>query len=200
MLLSLLAKDFLFKEDKKMRNLRLNVRQIALMGMLVSLSMVFDAVFKFYQLANGGSINLAMVGLVLIALSFSWWQSWLAIAVIFGGLTAFLDGYINFYVFDYFLALSGFVVISWFRKKILLTQELTGFFTLTWTFIVAFLWRFMMHVISGVLYFDVDWAGSFFYNLSYLLPSFFLSYAIILTLFFSSLPQIIRQFTLKRML
>jgi thiamine transporter ThiT len=103
-------------------------------------------------------------------------------------------------VFDYFLALSGFVVISWFRKKILLTQELTGFFTLTWTFIVAFLWRFMMHVISGVLYFDVDWAGSFFYNLSYLLPSFFLSYAIILTLFFSSLPQIIRQFTLKRML
>jgi thiamine transporter ThiT len=200
MLLSLLAKDFLFKEDKKMRNLRLNVRQIALMGMLVSLSMVFDAVFKFYQLANGGSINLAMVGLVLIALSFSWWQSWLAIAVIFGGLTAFLDGYINFYVFDYFLALSGFVVISWFRKKILLTQELTGFFTLTWTFIIAFLWRFMMHVISGVLYFDVDWAGSFLYNLSYLLPSFFLSYAIILTLFFSSLPQIIRQFTLKRML
>jgi thiamine transporter ThiT len=199
-LLSLLAKDFLFKEDKKMKNLRLNVRQIALMGMLVSLSIVFDAVFKFYQLANGGSINLAMVGLVLIALSFSWWQSWLAIAVIFGGLTAFLDGYINFYVFDYFLALSGFVVISWFRKKILLTQELTGFFTLTWTFIIAFLWRFMMHVISGVLYFDVDWAGSFLYNLSYLLPSFFLSYAIILTLFFSSLPQIIRQFTLKRML
>ena len=183
-----------------MKNLRLNVRQIALMGMLVSLSIVFDAVFKFYQLANGGSINLAMVGLVLIALSFSWWQSWLAIAVIFGGLTAFLDGYINFYVFDYFLALSGFVVISWFRKKILLTQELTGFFTLTWTFIIAFLWRFMMHVISGVLYFDVDWAGSFLYNLSYLLPSFFLSYAIILTLFFSSLPQIIRQFTLKRML
>jgi len=200
MLLSLLAKDFLFKEDKKMRNLRLNVRQIALMGMLVSLSMVFDAVFKFYQLANGGSINLAMVGLVLIAISFSWWQSWLAIAIIFGGLTAFIDGYINFYVFDYFLALSGFVVISWFRKKILLTQELTGFFTLTWTFIVAFLWRFMMHVISGVLYFDVDWAGSIVYNLSYLLPSFFLSYAIILTLFFSSLPQIIRQFTLKRML
>jgi thiamine transporter len=199
-LLSLLAKDFLFKEDKKMKNLRLNVRQIALMGMLVSLSIVFDAVFKFYQLANGGSINLAMVGLVLIALSFSWWQSWLAIAVIFGGLTAFLDGYINFYVFDYFLALSGFVVISWFRKKILLTQELTGFFTLTWTFIIAFLWRFMMHVISGVLYFDVDLAGSFLYNLSYLLPSFFLSYAIILTLFFSSLPQIIRQFTLKRML
>jgi len=199
-LLSLLAKDFLFKEDKKMKNLRLNVRQIALMGMLVSLSMVFDAVFKFYQLANGGSINLAMVGLVLIALSFSWWQSWLAITIIFGGLTAFLDGYITYYLFDYFLALSGFVVISWLRKKILLTQELTGFLTLTWTFMVAFLWRFTMHVISGVLYFDVDWAGSFLYNLSYLLPSFFLSYAIILTLFFSSLPQIIRQFTLKRML
>ena len=53
-----------------MKNLRLSVRQIALMGMLVAISIVLDAVFKFYQQANGGSINLAMVGLVLIALSF----------------------------------------------------------------------------------------------------------------------------------
>ncbi len=183
-----------------MKNLRLNVRQIALMGMLVSISIVLDAVFKFYQLANGGSINLAMVGLVLIALSFSWWQSWLAITIIFGLLTAFLDGYFAYYLFDYLLALSGFVGISWMRRKILLSHELTGFITLTWTFLIAFSWRLLMHVISGVIYFDVDWAGSLIYNLSYLLPSFFLSYAVILTLYFSSLPQIIRQFTLKRML
>lgn len=182
-----------------MKNLRLTVRQIALMGMLVAISIVLDAVFKFYQQANGGSINLAMVGLVLIAISFGWWQSWLAITVVFGLLTAFLDGYFVYYLFDYFLALSGFVVIALMRKTILATNELKGLLTLTWTFVVAFSWRLLMHVISGVLYFEVDWAGSLAYNLTYLLPSFFLSFAILLTLYFSSLPNLIRKLTLDSM-
>jgi thiamine transporter len=183
-----------------MKNLRLNARQIALMGMLVAITIVLDAVFKFYQQANGGSINLAMVGLVLIALSFGWWQSWLAITIVFGLLTAFLDGYIVYYLFDYFLALSGFVVISLMRKTIIATNKLKGIFTLTWTFVIAFAWRVLMHVISGVLYFEVDWAGSLAYNLTYLLPSFFISFAVILTLYFSSLTTIIRKLTLDKML
>ena len=182
-----------------MKNLRLSVRQIALMGMLVAITIVLDAVFKFYQQANGGSINLAMVGLVLIALSFGWWQSWLAITIVFGLLTAFLDGYIVYYLFDYFLALSGFVVISLMRKTIIATNKLKGIFTLTWTFVIAFAWRVLMHVISGVLYFEVDWAGSLAYNLTYLLPSFFIGFAVILTLYFSSLTTIIRKLTLDKM-
>jgi thiamine transporter len=182
-----------------MKNLRLSARQIALMGMLVAITIVLDAVFKFYQQANGGSINLAMVGLVLIALSFGWWQSWLAITIVFGLLTAFLDGYIVYYLFDYFLALSGFVVISLMRKTIIATNKLKGIFTLTWTFVIAFAWRVLMHVISGVLYFEVDWAGSLAYNLTYLLPSFFIGFAVILTLYFSSLTTIIRKLTLDKM-
>jgi thiamine transporter len=183
-----------------MKNLRLDVRQIALMGMLVAVSIVLDTVFKFYQQANGGSINLAMVGLVLIALAFPWWQTWLATTIVFGLLTALIDGYIAYYLFDYFFALAGFLVISIFRKRILIHQDLTGLLYLTAAYLIAFLWRLAMHVISGVIYFEVDWAGSFAYNVTYLLPSFFLSYAIILTLYFSSLPQIIRRFTLPKML
>ena len=183
-----------------MKNLRLSVRQISLMGMLVAISIVLDFVFKFYQQANGGSINLAMVGLVLIALSFGWWQSWLTITIVFGLLTAFLDGYIVYYWFDYFLALSGFVVISLMRKTIIASHEIRGLITLTATFVIAFAWRVLMHVISGVLYFEVDWAGSFAYNLTYLLPSFLISFAIILTLYFSSLTTIIRKLTLDKML
>jgi thiamine transporter ThiT len=183
-----------------MKNLRLNIRQMSLMGMLVAISIVLDAVFKFYQQVNGGSINLAMVGLVLIALSFGWWQTWLATTIVFGLLTAFLDGDIAYYLFDYFLALSGFVVIALMRKTIIASNELKGLFTLTWTFAVAFSWRLLMHVISGVLYFEVDWAGSLAYNLTYLLPSFFLSFAVILTLYFSSLTTMIRKLTLDKMI
>jgi thiamine transporter ThiT len=57
-----------------------------------------------------------------------------------------------------------------------------------------------MHVISGVLYFEVDWAGSLSYNLSYLIPSFLISFSIILTLYFSSLPKLIRKLTLESMI
>ena len=86
------------------------------------------------------------------------------------------------------------------RKTIIATNEFKGIFTLTWTFVIAFAWRVLMHVISGVLYFEVDWAGSLAYNLTYLLPSFFISFAVILTLYFSSLTTIIRKLTLDKML
>ena len=181
-----------------MKNLRLNIRQIALMGMLVAISVALD-MFNFYQLGNGGSINSAMVGLVIIALSFGWWQTWLAIAIVYGMITAFLDGWFSYYLFDYFLALSGFVVISIMRKSIITSRGLKGIVILTVTFLLAFGWRLLMHVISGVLFFPVNWAGSFAYNISYLLPSFLISYAVISGLYFSSLPAIIRKITLKKM-
>lgn len=178
-----------------MKNLRLSIRQIVLMGMLVGITIVLDVVFKFYQQANGGSINLAMVGLVLIGLSFTWWKTWLATSIVFGILSAILDGYIAYYLFDYALALSGFMVISFFRESILNRQGWKSFLLLVMTFIIAFIWRLGMHVISGVIYFEVDWLGSWIYNITYLLPSFFITFMVIVALYFSNLPLVIKKLT-----
>lgn len=178
-----------------MKNLRLSIRQIVLMGMLIGITIVLDAVFKFYQQANGGSINLAMVGLVLIGLSFSWWKTWFATSIVFGILSAVLDGYIIYYVFDYALAMSGFMVISIFRETILNRQGWKSFLLLMITFIIAFIWRLSMHVISGVIYFEVDWLGSWIYNVSYLLPSFLITLIVIVALYFSNLPLVIKKLT-----
>ena len=183
-----------------MKSLRLNIRQIVLMGMLVAITIVLDIAFKFYQQANGGSINLAMVGLVLISLSFAWWKTWFATVIIFGILSAILDGYVAYYVFDYALALSGFMIISIFRETILKRQGLKSIGLLLITFSAAFLWRLSMHVISGVLYFEVDWLGSLIYNVTYLLPSFIISLIVIFTLYFSNLPLVIRKLTTQKML
>lgn len=182
-----------------MKNLRLSVRQIAFMGVLVAMSIVLDMI-KVYQLPNGGSINLAMVGLMLIALSFPWWQTWLASALVFGLLTALLDGYVAYYLFDYFFALSGFLFVSCFRRQILVKQDIPGFLFLTLGFMIAFIWRLSMHVVSGMLYFDVDFFGSLTYNLTYLVPSFLISFGVMSALYFSSLPQIIRKFTNQEVL
>jgi thiamine transporter len=183
-----------------MKNLRLNVRQIALLGMLVAISIVLDTVFKFYQQANGGSINLAMVGITLIALSLPPFQAWLGITIVFGLLTALLDGYIAYFLFDYFFALTGFTLISLIRKPILTSTKWMGYYFLTVGFLLASVWRLTMHVISGVLYFEVDLIGSLIYNLSYLVPSFILSFGLLTLLYFSVLPKMIHNFTKTKML
>ncbi len=182
-----------------MKNLSFGIRQLVLMGMLVAITIVLDMVFKFYQQANGGSINLAMVGLVLIALSFSWWQTWFTIAIVFGILSAILDGYVIYYLFDYGLALSGFVMIALLRETILKQRSWKGLLALLTTFTLAFLWRLSMHVISGVLYFEVDWLGSILYNITYLLPSFLLSLVAVIALYYSNLTSVIRNLTMESM-
>lgn len=183
-----------------MKNLRLNVREIVLMGMLVALTIVLDMVFKVYQQANGGSINLAMVGLVLISLSFSWWKTWFATAIVFGLLSSILDGYVAYYLFDYAFALSGFFLISIFRLNILQKKNLKGLLILLGTFTLAFSWRLVMHIISGVLYFEVDWLGSWIYNIGYLLPSFLVSTFAVIVLYYSNLLTIIRNLTTQKMI
>ncbi len=183
-----------------MKNSQLSIRDIALMGMLVSFAVLFDQVFKFYQQINGGSINLAMVGLVLIALSFSWWKTWLAITIVYGLITSLLDGYFQYYLFDYFLALSGFIFISFFNQLILTSDKMKGYWILLVSFIASFSFRLLFHTISGVLYFEVDVLGSFIYNMTYLVPSFLISVVILTILFFSGIPEIINRFQQRKVL
>jgi thiamine transporter len=176
-----------------MKNLSLSIQEMAKMGMLIAMTIVLDTVFKFFQRENGGSINLAMVGIVIIALSFNWWKTWLATAVIYGLVVSLIDGWIQYYPFDYFLALSGFFFISFFRKQILQENKSIGFVFLLLAFTVSFLIRFFFHTVSGVLYFETDIIGSMIYNATYLVPSFFLSLVILGLLLYGDLSKIIKQ-------
>ena len=177
-----------------MKNLSLSIQEMAKMGMLIAMTIVLDTVFKFFQQVNGGSINLAMVGIVIIALSFNWWKTWLATAVIYGLVVSLIDGWIQYYLFDYFLALSGFLFISFFRKQILQENKSIGFIFLLLAFTVSFLLRFFFHTVSGVLFFETDIVGSMVYNASYLVPSFLLSLVILGLLLYGDLSKIIKQF------
>jgi thiamine transporter len=177
-----------------MKNLSLSIQEMAKMGMLIAMTIVLDTVFKFFQQVNGGSINLAMVGIVIIALSFNWWKTWLATAVIYGLVVSLIDGWIQYYPFDYFLALSGFLFISFFRKQILQENKSIGFIFLLLTFSVSFLLRFCFHTVSGVLFFETDIVGSMVYNASYLVPSFLLSLVILGLLLYGDFSKIIKKF------
>lgn len=177
-----------------MKNLSLSIQEMSKMGMLIAMTIILDTVFKFFQQVNGGSINLAMVGIVLIALTFNWWKTWLATAVIYGLVVSLIDGWIQYYLFDYFLALSGFLFISFFRKQILQENRTIGILYLVMAFTVSATLRFLFHTISGVLFFETDWVGSMVYNASYLFPSFAISLVILTLLLYGGVSKIIKQF------
>jgi thiamine transporter len=176
------------------RNPILTIQEMTLMAVLVAVSVGLDSL-KFLPMANGGSINGAMIGLVLIALSFSPLKTFFATSIIFGFLTALLDGYLAFYILDYFFALSGFFILSYFRKIILQGDKVVAIPTLYVAFFVAFLIRFIAHVLSGILFFEVDFIGSVTYNLTYLAPSFLLTLLILSFFMMSSLRNQIAKFT-----
>ena len=163
------------------------------MAILVALSIALDSL-KFLPMPNGGSINGAMIGLIIIALSFPPLKTFIATSIVYGLLTALLDGYFAYYLFDYFFALSGFFIISFVRQSILHAETLTGTVILYAAFSLTFIIRFFAHVLSGVLFFEVDFAGSIAYNSTYLGPSFFLTLVIMSLFMLSTLPQQLLKF------
>ena len=174
----------------------MTIKEMTLMAVLVAISVGLDSL-KLLPMANGGSINGAMIGLVIIALSFSPVKTFIATSIIFGLLTSLIDGYIAFYLFDYFFALSGFFILSFFRKIILQSDKVIAIPTLYVSFFLAFFIRFISHVLSGILYFDVDFVGSFTYNITYLAPSFLLTLLILSFFMLSTLRNQIAKFTLN---
>jgi thiamine transporter ThiT len=182
------------------QNFTFTTEEITRMAMLIAIAIVLDLVFKFYQLANGGSINLAMVGLTLIALSFPFWKAWIAIAICFALLSAIFDGYFAFLIFDYVFALSGFAIISIIRPFMKEKPSFANWISFSGLFFMAVSWRYIMHVISGILFFQTDFIGSLIYNITYIGPSFFLSYMILLLLYSAGAIKIMQAFPRRKML
>ena len=71
----------------------IDVRSLVEISMLVSLSVVLDTFVKIPIGATGGSINIAMLPLMIIALRNDFKISFIASGLIFGLVTCLIDGY-----------------------------------------------------------------------------------------------------------
>jgi thiamine transporter len=160
----------------------LTIQEMTLMAMLIGLALVLDRLIVFQQ-PQGGSINISMVALLVIVIRFGFLKSLFANALVYGLIANLLDGYgLITYPLDYFLALASLSIFSVVVKQLKLRPLLTRQILLFLGFLCAVLFRFLFHTISGVVLYEVDWIGSMFYNASYLIPSFFLSWVVLSTL------------------
>jgi thiamine transporter len=147
--------------------------EIAIMGALAfALGYV-----KVYSMPNGGSVSLEMLPVIIMAFRRGP-RAGLITGLLLAGLQAMFGGYIIGVVqgfLDYFFAFGVIGLASIFGKSTRVQVTLG-------ILVVTFL-RFFAHVLTGVYFWEVDWAGSIAYNGPYMLGSTVLVVAVTLALF-----------------
>lgn len=153
-----------------------SVRDICEMALLCGLAIVFDKFVKIGVGSNGGSINIAMLPLFIIALRQGWFKGFIAGGIVFGALSCLIDGWgWHWFPLDYFIGFGSAGILG--LLKPLITDE---DYNVTWHsyafstvgMLAACVVRFIACAIDGLIWTDMGFIGSVTYNAGYVFPSF----------------------------
>lgn len=96
-----------------------SVRDMVEIAMLCALAIVLDTFVKIQIGKSGGSINIAMLPLFIVALRHGWFKGLIAGGVVFGLITCLIDGYgIITYPLEYLLAYGCVAILGVFANYI----------------------------------------------------------------------------------
>jgi thiamine transporter len=164
-----------------------STRIIAEIGVAVAIAAVLNFL-PLWKMPQGGSISLEMLPIFVIA--FRWGgKSGLMAGLVYGLIQLIVNPYIIHpvqLIMDYPLPYMMLGVAGFFTIRKRQSQEIDYFKFFTVTMIAVFL-RFVVHVLSGVIFFSSYapegqnvWLYSIIYNGSFMLPSFILCYIILI--------------------
>ena len=96
-----------------------NINDIAEIAILCSLAIVLDQFCKIPLGATGGSINLSMLPLYIIALRHGWFKGFIGGGIIYAVTTCIIDGYgFQFFPLEYFVAYGSVGILGIFANFI----------------------------------------------------------------------------------
>lgn len=96
-----------------------SIKDIAEIAILCALAIILDRFVRIGIGSSGGSINISMVPLYIIALRHGWFKSFIAGGFVYGLITCLLDGYgIQTYPFEYLLAFGAIAILGIFATTI----------------------------------------------------------------------------------
>ena len=104
------------------RGEKVTVRELTEMGILIAAAVALDIIFHFIPNLPGqvGSVSIATLPLMIIALRHGPVKGFFASSIVFGLITCVTDGYgLWLYPLDYFVAFSGVAIIGLFKDKIM---------------------------------------------------------------------------------
>lgn len=146
----------------------MKVKNMVIIASFAALSVVLSLV-KVWQMPNGGSISLYLVPLMFIAFKFDF-KSSLTCCIITAILQIILSGYIiGFFqvILDYILPVCAISLFSLVRNK---NVE----FIIPMAFAIGIL-MLGSYVLSGMVYFKVNFIGSVVYNATFFIPTYLIS-------------------------
>lgn len=171
------------------------VRDIAEIAILCAIAVVLDKFVKLSIGATGGSINIAMVPLFIIALRHGWFKGLIAGGLVYGLISCLLDGYgLITYPLEYLVAFGSVaitgLVAKWINQFYLNKTPksvILSFLCLIGSMLAAFIIRFICGSIDSVLLYDYTWSAAFVYNAPYV----FISGAAVAVIMCLLLPSIV---------
>lgn len=166
-------------------NFTFKLRDITEIGILCGLAIVLDTFIKIPVFpGTGGSVSIAMIPLIYIALHRGWFKGFIAGGIIFGLITCLIDGYgFITYPLDYLLGFGSVAIIGLFRSLIVsekLTFKNYAFFALA--ILACITVRFFASLVSGMLIYELNFVDSAIYQLSYIGPTLFVLEIVLLPL------------------
>lgn len=153
-----------------------SISDIVETAMFIGLAMVLDLPFlKFKIGANGGSISLVMVPLLILSLRKGFAKGFIACGIVYGIINFVMDEYSPLTLpLDYFLAFGSLAIIGLFKKQILNNKNrltIRGVIFLISSIAISLVFRIFFHTLSGMFNYGLNFVGSLVYQLLYLIPS-----------------------------
>lgn len=168
---------------------RYTIKDIVESAMLIAFALVLDiAIFKIKLTLTGGSISFIMIPLLILSLRQGFVKGFISCGIVYGILACIFDNYGFFtYPFDYLLGFGLLAFVGIFKNIILPkdSNKLTikGVIFLVVGVVVAIGLRLLASTISGMVFYGLDFWGSFVYQITYIGPSLAISLAAMLLLY-----------------
>ena len=164
------------------QNTKFTIQEVVEMAMLIALAIALDKL-TLWKAPTGGSINLAGIPLLILAMRFGPLKGMLGASVVFGLLSCLIDGYgFHTYPFDYFIAFLGYGACGlayWLLSKYAFKKDTTThkLLALNIAFVIGgisvIITRMIGSTASSMIYWGMadDLAGALLYNIGYVGPS-----------------------------
>ena len=157
---------------------RFDVKTIVEIALFCALAIVLDTFVKIPLGASGGSINVSMIPLLIIALRHGWFKALFAGGIVYGFITCLIDGYgIVCYPLDYFVGFGSICIVGLVAPYVNSNFAKSPMGTIISYLLVigsVGLWattRFFASSLSSVLVYSYSWEAAFIYNVSYIFIS-----------------------------
>ncbi|MCI1245286.1 MAG: energy-coupled thiamine transporter ThiT [Bacilli bacterium] len=149
-----------------------NVLDLTEIGLLSAMAIGLQFI-KIEIGSTGGSINLGLIPLFVIALRHGPTKGFIASAFVFGLVTCLTDGYGLFtYPLDYLVGFGGCAALGFFRRLVFTKNEKGysgwGFLWISLGVIIASLVRFVGSSMSSIVNYGYSFQGAIVYNSVYI--------------------------------